>query len=113
MKKVLCVLLIVSLLLCFTACSKKPDGRYNIESMRMGETSITADELKESGMEMYIVFNGDGTGTLGIAAGEDSDGQSFTWAENKLTTEDGEEIAFTFDGTSVTISEAGTTIVFK
>lgn len=109
MKKILSLLLIVSLLLCITACAKKPDGRYNIESMTMGDTTFSADQLKETGIEMYIVFNSDGTGALCYGSEEDR----FTWTDSKLTNETGEEIEYTFDGTYITLVEGATTVVFK
>lgn len=114
MKRIVSVFLIVAMLLCIAGCGKsKPSGRYNIDSMESEGMTLTGDQLKALGMEMYIVFHDDGTGELAFGSGDEVEIEDFSWQGNQIISDDGETMEFTFDGTTVALSENGETMTFK
>ena len=112
MKRVISVLLIVTLLVCFVACgSKGPSGRYEFVSAEASGMTFTAESLAAMGLEMdmYIQFNSDGTGELSAMGESDT----FTWKDNVMTDSTGESITFTQDGDTISIEADDMKLVFE
>lgn len=114
MKKLLSVLLIAAMLLCIAGCAgKAPGGRYDIVSMESSGIIMQKEQLKSLGVEMFIIFNSDGTGILGFGSGDETETDDFTWEDGVITGDDGDTMEYSFDGTSVTLSHNNATIIFQ
>lgn len=114
MKKILSLLCVFSLLFCLFACADEaPNGKYTLFSMTSGDNTVNAEQLNALKIEMYIIFNSDGTGVLGFGSGVSTETQNFTWKGTGITAEDGDTMDFSFDGTTVTLAQDDTTLVFK
>lgn len=114
LKKSLRVVLAVALLLFLVSCgSSKPNGRYDLFSVEMEGITVSADQLEAAGGKMYIVFYDNGSGEIGFGVDDESQTERFTWQDSQITDEKGETLEFGFDGSSVTLSKDGATLVFK
>lgn len=113
MKKILGILLSMLLAVSLVACgggAKNSDaGYYVIDSAKDDDTEMKADELKELGLEGYVILNKDGTGTISLEGGEPSD---IEWGDGKLKADD-EEVEYTINGDILTIEIEGLTINYK
>lgn len=110
MKKILAIALATLLLLTlFAGCGKKT-GEYaakgNYLCTSMTSAGLTLDP-SAMGLDITLILNNDGTGTLKFA-GEETEPEALTWKE-----EDGDTLSFTignetisgsYDGKAVTIN---------
>ena len=81
MKKVICIVLVLCLVLAMTACSSKSSepvdytGTYDIVKIEAGDASAdeaAMQQLRDMGYEAIMSFASDGTGLMSIA-GEEND----------------------------------------
>lgn len=112
-RKVLSVVLVVAMLLTFAACGKKtssPAGTYVLESMTSEGVTMKMEDLAALGMsedDFKLILNEDGTGSMEVYG----QSQELTWDDKTLTAE-GESIAYTLSGDTLTISVEGNSMVF-
>lgn len=110
MKKLIALCLVLVLVVAMVACGgggKNPAvGTWKLTGLFEGEEDYSA-YLAMLGMDLTIVLNEDGTGTMEMM-GEKLD---ITWADGKIMNE-GESLSFSVDGDTLTISEEGERMVF-
>jgi hypothetical protein len=110
MKKLVALCLVLVLVVAMVACGgggKNPAvGTWKLTGLFEGEEDYSA-YLAMLGMDLTIVLNEDGTGTMEMM-GEKLD---ITWADGKIMNE-GESLSFSVDGDTLTISEEGERMVF-
>ena len=104
------VAIVVVIVIIIANGGSKLSGKYNIYSMKEGDTEVSADTLKAFGMDGgYIEFKDGGKGVMKINGEE----QEFTYNGNKITA-DGETKELKVDGDKITLEPAeGTSITFK
>lgn len=104
------IAIVVVIIIIIANGGSKLSGKYNIYSMKEGETEVTAEMLKTFGMDDgYIEFKDGGKGTMKI----NGQTQDFTYDGNKITA-DGETKELKVDGDKITLEPAdGTSITFK
>ncbi len=111
MKKVLSVILVLSMVFVLVACGgNKAAGEYVLKSMVMGEQEVKAEDLETLGMSadsFNLVLNKDSTGTITIM----DETQDLTW-DDKVLTAEGESIEYTLEGNELTLTVDGFSIVF-
>lgn len=102
-------IVVVIIIIAVSGGSKELVGKWTIDSMKEGDSEITADTLKLFGMDnAYIEFKDDGTGVMNL--GEE---KSFKY-EGKTITADGESKEVKVDGDKLTLEpEEGTSMTFK
>ncbi len=116
MKRILSMLLVV-LMTCslLAACGKGSEaGTYNMVSMTLGDSTVTAEDLAALGMPadgIYVKLNGDGTGEMN--AGEET--VEIRYDNSKLwpVEEPDEKIDYTLKGKTLTVSDDETVMVFE
>ena len=109
MKKILALTLILVMVFALCACGGGKNaavGTWKLTGLFEGEEDYSA-YLAMLGMDLTIVLNEDGTGTMEMM-GEKID---ITWADGKIMNE-GESLSFSVDGDTLTISEEGERMVF-
>ena len=130
--KILCLLMAICMMLCFTACDEDDDdkkssksiaGTYQFYEMTQdGETITKADleeQLEAAGMAdaidmdefCYLELNKDGTGTL-ILMGEEMEMEyddEYIWPVDEAD----EKVEYTFKNGKLTMEQDGTELVFK
>ncbi|MGN1340389.1 MAG: hypothetical protein ACI4WS_08865 [Oscillospiraceae bacterium] len=91
-------------------------GRYNLYSMEEDGTTFTISDMEsmysEMGMEApesYIQLNADGTGSIVMF---EEDAEEFKWKNGTMTIGD-ETISYTIKDGKLTVSRAGSSIVFE
>ncbi len=121
MKKVLSVILVLAMVLCFAACGKDSKsggsniaGKYKFSYMEQDGEKLTAADLKAlTGAEVdtYVRLDGDGTGVM-YSEGTTED---MVYADGKIwPVSDPEDKAdLSVKGNTLTISQDGMTMVFK
>lgn len=110
MKKVLSVVLVLSLMFVLVACGKNAAGEYVLKSITMDGQETKMDDLTALGApadSFKLVLNDDGTGVLAVMGQE----QKLTWDDKALTAE-GESISYTLDGDDLTLEQDGDVLVF-
>ena len=85
-----------------------PDGVYVLDSIEAEGVTMDAAQLKDLGINAYIEFFDDGTGTLATVTGEAED---FTWEDGTIFS-DGDKLTYTLDGDTLTVKEEEGTMVF-
>lgn len=114
MKVMLCLTLIAALALTMVACggSKSPEGKYVLKTLRAdGDEADAQDALATKGLDassMYYEFNKDGTGK----AGNNGQEVDFTWEGTTMKFAEG-SIDFEFKDGAVVIGEDGVEFVYK
>ena len=110
MKKLVALCLVLVLVVAMVACGgggKNPAvGTWKLTGLFEGEEDYSA-YLAMLGMDLTIVLNEDGTGTMEMM-GEKLD---ITWADGKIMNE-GESLSFSVDADTLTIAEEGERMVF-
>ena len=110
MKKLVALCLVLVLVVAMVACGgggKNPAvGTWKLTGLFEGEEDYSA-YLAMLGMDLTIVLNEDGTGTMEMM-GEKLD---ITWADGKIMNE-GESLSYSVDGDTLTIAEEGERMVF-
>lgn len=113
MKKILGILLSMLLAVSLFACgggAKNSDaGYYIMDSVKEGDSEISADDLKEFGLTGYVVLNDDGTGVMSVEGEEPAD---IEWGNGKFKADD-EEVEYTIDGDILTVEIEGLTVNYK
>lgn len=111
MKKVLSMILVLSMVFVLVACGgKSAAGEYVLKTATMGEKEMKAEDLESVGMSadaFKLVLNEDGTGLLTVMGQE----QKLTWDDKSLTSE-GKSIAYTLSGDELSIEQDGIALVF-
>ena len=104
------VAIVVVIIIIVANGGKNLVGKWNIYSMKEGDTEVTAEMLEKFGMnDSYIEFKSDGTGTMKINGEE----QSFKYEGTKVTI-DGDSRDVKVDGDKITIEPtSSTSITFK
>lgn len=103
--------LLLALLLAagLTACAASPSGTYTAVRVVKNGVETNTEELAQSGAVISIAFEADGTGVLRFNAAN----EPFTWSGNTMTSQEGDVIAFCFDGKTVTLERGDTRIEFQ
>jgi len=124
LRSILCLLMALSVVFCFAACSDKEDdedeedegssiaGTYVLDSMESDGEEMTAEDLEDVGISpeaFYIVLDEDGTGTSCI----EGDEEEIEWDDEELTDSTGESVSYTVKGSKLTIEIEGMTMTFK
>ncbi len=122
MKKTLSMMLVLAMLLsvvlCFTACTASTAGTYYFYKATIDGETYTADDLEdeldgEMDLEDFVCLEleKDGTGTL-TYMGEEID---IEWDDEEIWPEDDEDEAIDYkkDGDEITIKIEGDKLVFK
>lgn len=121
MKLALCLILVLSTVLCMAACGGDKDsiaGKYIVYSMEMSGLTVEGEMLETalaaSGMtveDMYIQLNDDGTGTMTSMEGETSE---MAYADGKIWSVDEpeEKVNFSVKGGKLTLEVEGIKMVF-
>lgn len=120
MKLTLCLILVLSTVLCMAACGGDKNGiagKYVVYSMDSNGMTIKGDTLTAAlsamGMtidDMYIQLNDDGTGKMSVF-GETAD---MAYADGKIwpVEEPEEKVSFTVSGGKLTLEVEGNKMVF-
>ena len=109
MKKIVALTLVLVMVLALCACgggSKTAAGTWKLTGMTQDGQDYS-QYLSMLGMEITMVLNDDGTGTM-EAMGEKVD---VTWDANGITSQ-GETISYTLDGDKLTVTQNGSSIIF-
>ena len=118
---ILCVVMVLGVAACFAGCGDKDEaglaGRYNLESMAMGDQVVSMSDLKAmageeaDSLEFYLELRGDGTAVMNMAGDTQEllykDGMM--WAEG----EEDEKVPFTVKGNVLTMEQDGAKLTFK
>ena len=109
MKILIIMFLFVGLLLGCNQNSKEKDivGHYILTRIEKDNTAILEDEIKNSDVTGFIIFNEDGTGTFMML----NDRLSFTWKDNKITGGD-QTISYELDGDKLTLIISATEKIY-
>ena len=114
-KVVLSVVLVLSMLLCFAACSKGGQtGRYELTSMVEDGQEFNIADMKEflgDDYEAYIELKGNGKAVMNMM-GEVEDlvyKDGYMWPEG----DEDDKIAYTLSGNTLTLEQHGMKMVFK
>ena len=111
MKKVLSMILVLSMVFVLVACGgKRAAGEYVLKTMTMDGQEMKMEDLSALGVSadsFKLVLNEDGTGLLEVMGQE----QKLTWNDKSLTAE-GESIDYTLSGNELTMEQDGNTMVF-
>lgn len=104
------VAIVVVIVIIIANGGSKLSGKYNVYSMKEGDTEVSADTLKAFGMaDGYIEFKDGGKGVMNLYGQE----QEFTYEGNKITA-DGETKEVKVDGDKITLEPTdSTSITFK
>ena len=121
--KILCLLMAICMMLCFTACDEDDDkkssksmaGTYQFYEMTQDGETITKDDLAAYVDDIdefcYLELNKDGTGTL-VLMGEEMEMEyddEYIWPEG----EEDEKVEYTFKNGKLTMEQDGPERVFK
>ena len=117
LKRILCLTLVLSMVLCFAACGKEEEdvtGRYDLVSMYGEDGGVAMEDmvaLLGEDFEMYIELKDDGTAVMNIY-GETMD---LEWQDGQIwpAEEPDSKAPFTVEGTALTIEEESLTLVFE
>lgn len=115
LRKMTSLLLVLAVLLSLAACGGEKKGKkenisgfYALQSATIDGEAVDADELAWNGYDLFVWLEEDGeavffNGTALVYG---------TWKNGKLTT-DGQTLAFTVDGRTLTLTAAEGELVFK
>lgn len=108
-KRFLVVILLIGI---FAGCSrdtKNTDiiGEYILAKIEKDNTSILENEIKNSDVTGFIIFNEDGTGTFMML----NDRLPFTWKDGKITGGD-QTISYELDGDKLTLIISATEKIY-
>ena len=108
-KRFLVVILLIGI---FAGCSrdtKNTDiiGEYILAKIEKDNTSILENEIKNSDVTGFIIFNEDGTGTFMML----NDRLLFTWKDGKITGGD-QTISYELDGDKLTLIISATEKIY-
>ena len=108
-KILISMFLFVGLLVGCNHNSKGKDivGRYILTRIEKDNTAILEDEIKNSDVTGFIIFNEDGTGTFMML----NDRLSFTWKDGKITGGD-QTISYELDGDKLTLIISATEKIY-
>ena len=109
MKKIVALTLVLVMVLALCACgggSKTAAGTWKLTGMTQDGQDYS-EYLSMLGMEITMVLNEDGTGTM-EAMGQKVD---VTWDESGITSQ-GETIPYTLDGDKLTMAQDGAEMIF-
>ncbi len=109
MKKIVALTLVLVMVLALCACgggSKTAAGTWKLTGMTQDGQDYS-QYLSMLGMEITMVLNDDGTGTM-EAMGEKVD---VTWDANGITSQ-GETISYTLDGDKLIMAQDGAEMIF-
>ncbi len=108
MKKIVALTLVLVMVLALCACggSKTAAGTWKLTGMTQDGQDYS-QYLSMLGMEITMVLNDDGTGTM-EAMGEKVD---VTWDANGITSQ-GETIPYTLDGDKLIMAQDGAEMIF-
>jgi len=108
-RRIAALLLVLALAAGLTACAATPSGTYTaVRVVKDGIEVVGAEELAQSGAQISISFDADGTGVLRFNA----ESEPFTWSGTTMTSQDGDTMDFRFDGETLTLERADTKIEF-
>ena len=109
MKILIIMFLFVGLLVGCNQNSKEKDivGRYILTRIEKDNTAILEDEIKNSDVTGFIIFNEDGTGTFMML----NDRLPFTWKDGKITGGD-QTISYELDGDKLTLIISATEKIY-
>jgi len=108
-KRFLVVILLIGI---FAGCSqdtKNTDiiGKYILAKIEKDNTSILEEEIKNSDVTGFIIFNEDGTGIFMML----NDRLPFTWKDGKITGGD-QTISYELDGDKLTLIISATEKIY-
>ena len=108
-KRFLAVILLIGI---FAGCkrdTKTTDiiGKYILAKIEKDNTSILEDEIKNSDVTGFIIFNENGTGTFMML----NDRLPFTWKDGKITGGD-QTISYELDGDKLTLIISATEKIY-
>ena len=108
MKKIVALTLVLVMVLALCACGggKTAAGTWKLTGMTQDGQDYS-QYLSMLGMEITMVLNDDGTGTM-EAMGEKVD---VTWDANGITSQ-GETISYTLDGDKLIMAQDGAEMIF-
>ena len=108
-KILISMFLFVGLLVGCNHNSKGKDivGRYILTRIEKDNTAILEDEIKNSDVTGFIIFNEDGTGTFMML----NDRLPFTWKDGKITGGD-QTISYELDGDKLTLIISATEKIY-
>lgn len=106
--RIAALLLVFALVAGLAACASAPSGTYTAVRVVKGGTEVGAGELAQSGAQISISFDADGTGVLRFNA----EREPFTWSGTTMTSQEGDTIDFRFDGEILTLEREDATMVF-
>ena len=118
MKKILSMILVLAMVLCFAACGKDSKsggsiaGKYKLSYMEAEGEKITASALSAmGGGEIYIRLDSDGTGVM-VSNGTSED---MVYANGQIwpVSEPDDKADFSVKGKTLTIEQDGMKMVFK
>lgn len=111
MKKVLSMILVLSMVFVLVACGGKgAAGEYVLKSANVDGQEMKMEDLEVAGVSVdsfKLVLNEDGTGVMAVMGQE----QELTWDDKALTAE-GESINYTLNGDELSIEQDGMAMVF-
>ena len=103
------VAIVVVVIIIIANGGKNLVGKWTLETVKSGETELSADLIKMAGMDSaYVEFKSDGTGVMNIG-GSDTE---FKYEGNKITV-DGETTEVKVDGDKLTMEHDDSSMVFK
>lgn len=108
-KRFLVVILLIGI---FAGCSRNTKntdiiGEYILAKIEKDNTSILENEIKNSDVTGFIIFNEDGTGTFMML----NDRLPFTWKDGKITGGD-QTISYELDGDKLTLIISATEKIY-
>jgi lipoprotein len=108
-KILISIFLLAGLLVGCNQNSKEKDivGRYILTRIEKDKTAILEDEIKNSDVTGFIIFNEDGTGTFMML----NDRLPFTWKDGKITGGD-QTISYELDGDKLTLIISATEKIY-
>ena len=108
-KILISMFLLVGLLVGCNQNSKRKDivGRYILTRIEKDNTAILEDEIKNSDVTGFIIFNEDGTGTFMML----NERLEFTWENGKATGGD-QTISYELDGGVLTLIVSATEKIY-
>lgn len=113
-RRIAALLLVIALAAGLTACAadsgSSPSGTYYAVRLVKGGVETSAEELAQSGGQISVTFEPDGTGVLRFNAAN----EPFTWSGTTMTPQGGgNSIEFRFDGKTLVLERDDTLIEFQ
>lgn len=118
MKRIVCGIICVVMLVSLTGCTKKQAGYYKFESFNDPSKEYSTWELammKMFSSDIFIILDSDGTGFFGMDVLGQGENGEINWEDNELIGPNGNRLEFEYDGDTeqITLSADGVTMIFQ